>query len=542
MIVRQHVFALTVGCLSLVLPTTLSAQKVDRTYTNPVILGDYSDPDAIRVGDRFFLTSSSFNCVPGLPILTSTNLVEWSLVGHALTAIPPVERYRIPRHGEGVWAPALRMRQGRFHVFYGDPDVGIVLVRGEKAEGPWEEPIIVRSAKGWIDPCPFWDDDGNAYLVHAWAKSRVGFNAVLTVRRMSPDGTRILDDSVNVFYGGDLPAPNSARQAGKHPTIEGPKFYKRNGWYYIFAPAGGVATGWQTVLRSRNVFGPYDDRIVMRQGATAVNGPHQGAWVEMPDGTSWFLHFQDRGTLGRVVHLQPMRWVDDWPVIGDDPDGGGTGKPVMRHTTPARRIGTHAFIPTSDEFSGRSLGLQWQWHANPDPSWAKLHQGRLDLSAQTIDGGGFNLWKTPHLLLQKFSASAFTATTDVDVAHLRPGERLSLVVMGMDYAALVVERTEYGAIIGTVGCRQADKGGIEELFRHGDQTETSIELRADVIYGGVVNFSYRTASTSWRLIDRSFLISRGRWIGAKVGLTAQAPISTTVRGRALIDRFLVVPR
>jgi beta-xylosidase len=519
-------------CLLLAtIPFRAAAQANGQNYTNPVILADCSDPDAIRIGDRFYLTSSSFNCVPGLPILSSTDLVNWSLVGHALSAIPPVERYRTVRHGEGVWAPSLRMRDGRLHIFYGDPDVGIVLVRSMKAEGPWDEPIIVRSAKGWIDPCPLWDDDGNAYLVHAWAKSRAGFNAVLTVRRMTPDGTHILDDSVNVFHGGE-----------KHPTIEGPKFYKRNGWYYIFAPAGGVATGWQTVLRSRNVFGPYEDRVVMQQGASPVNGPHQGAWVEMPDGTSWFLHFQDRGTLGRVVHLQPMRWVDDWPVIGDDPDGDGTGEPVMRHVAPSGHEGPCGPIPTSDDFSGPSIGLQWQWHANPDPSWAKVHQGRLELSAQPIDGGGFNLWKTPHLLLQKFSASAFTATAIVDVTHLRPGERIALVVMGMDYAAVSAERTEHGVTIGTVGCRQADKGGIEELFRHGGHTETSIELRADVVYGGVINFSYRTVSTSWTLIDRSFTISRGRWIGAKVGLTAQAPTSTTLRGRALIDRFLIAPR
>lgn len=526
-------FSLTssVVLLAVLSSVRLMSQGAERAYTNPVILGDYSDPDAIRVGDRFYLTSSSFNCVPGLPILTSTNLVDWSIVGHALTAIPPVDRYRAPRHGEGVWAPALRYRQGRYYIWYGDPDVGIVLVQSTTAEGPWEEPIIVRSAKGWIDPCPFWDDDGNAYLVHAWAKSRVGFNGVLTVRRMTPDGTHILDDSVNVFYGRE-----------RHPTIEGPKLYKRNGWYYIFAPAGGVATGWQMVLRSRNVFGPYEDRIVMHQGASPVNGPHQGAWVETPDGASWFLHFQDRGMIGRVVHLQPMRWVDDWPVIGDDPDGDGTGEPVVRHRVPRPRNGEHAFIPTSDEFDGHSLGLQWQWHANPDPSWASLRDGRLELTAQPIAGGGFNLWKTPHLLLQKFPASSFTASTTVDASGLKPGERLSLVVMGMDHASVTVERTEHGVTIGTVGCRQADKGGFEEFVRHADHNETSIELGTEISYGGVVDFSYRASSTSWTTIDRSFLISRGRWIGAKIGLTAQAPATSSSPGRAHIDQFLLIPR
>jgi beta-xylosidase len=197
-------------------------------------------------------------------------------------------------------------------------------------------------------------------------------------------------------------------------------------------------------------------------------------------------------------------------VIGDDPQGDGIGEPVMRYRMPTHAFNRPASIPASDEFSSRSLDVQWQWHGNPDPSWATLEDGRLALTAQPIEGGGFNLWKTSHLFLQKFPASSFTATAMVDVTQLRPGERLSLVVMGMDYASLSIERTTQGVMIGTVGCRQADRGGIEQLLRHGDQTETSLELCADVVYGGIVNFSYRTTSTSWTPIDRPFLISRGR--------------------------------
>ena len=510
----------------------VSGQSPERYYSNPIIMADYSDPDAIRVGDAFYMTSSSFNCVPGLPILRSRDLVEWSLVGHALPVIPPEVRYRTPRHGEGVWAPSIRYHDGRYHIYYGDPDVGIILVRSRNPEGPWDEPIIVRASRGWIDPCPLWDDDGNAYLVHAWAKSRTGFNAVLTVRRMSSDGTRILDDSVNVFLGGT-----------RHPTIEGPKFYKRNGWYYIFAPAGGVAMGWQTVLRSRNVFGPYEDRIVLRQGATPVNGPHQGAWVETPAGASWFLHFQDRGTLGRVVHLQPMRWKNDWPVIGGDDDGDGTGEPVLRSLAPTLPSDPGASgIPTTDEFDGTRLGPQWQWHANPAKTWAVIRDRRLELSAQAIAGGEFNLWKTPHLLLQKFPASSFSATTMADVSRMKLGERLSLVVMGSDYAALTVERTEGGVALGTVECRQADRGGIENFIRWDEVPTTSLELRVDVRYGNSANFSYRAASTSFVPIGREYAISRGRWIGAKVGLVAQTSDTVAPGGRAFIDRFVINTR
>ena len=333
----------------------VSVLAVDGTYTNPIIDADYSDPDVIRVGNDFYLTASSFNCIPGLPILHSKDLVNWRIIGHALQEQPPRDVFARPQHGNGVWAPAIRFHNNYFYIFYGYPDFGIYMVKSRHAAGPWSEPLLMRPARGWIDPAPFWDDDGNAYLVHAWANSRSGIKSILTINRMSPDGTKLLDDGKTVFDG-----------RVNHPTIEGPKLYKRYGYYYIFAPAGGVATGWQTVLRSKNIYGPYEDRIVMDRGKTDINGPHQGAWVELESGESWFVHFQDRGAHGRVVHLQPLKWINDWPVIGIDVDGDGKGEPVAKHRKPDVGREYPLRVPqTSDEFAGIKLGLQWQWHANP---------------------------------------------------------------------------------------------------------------------------------------------------------------------------------
>ena len=253
-----------------------------------VIFADYSDPDVIRAGNDYYLTASSFDQVPALPILHSRDLVNWRLIGYAAETLPFE-----PQPGGGVWAPSLRHHDGWFWIYFGDPDRGIYMTRARDARGPWEPLTLVKEAKGWIDPCPLWDDDGSMVLVHAWAKSRAGFNSVLHVNRLSADGRRVVDEGTLVFDGRE-----------KHPTIEGPKFYKRNGWYYIFAPAGGVKRGWQTVLRSKNVFGPYEDKIVLEGGL------HQGAWVE-----DSFLHFQDLGAYGRVVHRQKLRWVNDWPEI-----------------------------------------------------------------------------------------------------------------------------------------------------------------------------------------------------------------------------------
>jgi hypothetical protein len=294
-------------------------------FRNPVVFADYSDPDVVRVGDDFYLTASSFGAVPGLPILHSRDLVNWRLIGHALPRLPA--DFDVPQHGNGVWAPAIRHHAGAYYIYWGDPDRGIYMVKARDPRGPWDAPVLVKAAKGWIDPAPLWDDDGQAYLVHAFARSRAGIKHRLHVARMHPDGTRLLDEGTLVFM-----------DSVRHPTMEGPKFHKRDGWYYLFTPAGGVATGWQTVLRARTPLGPYEDRIVLAQGATAVNGPHQGAWVELANGTHWFTHFQDRGAYGRIVHLQPMTWrPDGWPVIGADPDGDGTGEPVSEWRTPVAR-------------------------------------------------------------------------------------------------------------------------------------------------------------------------------------------------------------
>ena len=162
------------------------------------------------------------------------------------------------------------------------------------------------------------------------------------------------------------------------PTIEGPKFYKRNNYYYIFAPAGGVSTGWQLVLRSKNIYGPYERKVVMEQGSSHVNGPHQGAWVTTQTGEDWFIHFQDKDAYGRVVHLQPMKWINDWPVIGIDKDGNGKGD-LCSHTK-NQMLEKHFRLNTPqecDEFNDAQLGLQWQWQANPKASWEFMNTTRL---------------------------------------------------------------------------------------------------------------------------------------------------------------------
>jgi beta-xylosidase len=375
------------------------ADNGNGTYKNPILHADYSDPDAIRVGDDYYLISSSFEDIPGLPVLHSKDLVNWSIIGHALMKQPPFEHFNIPQHGNGVWAPSLRYHKGEFYLYYPDPDYGIYLVKAKNAAGPWSEPVLIEAGKGLIDPCPLWDEDGSAYLVHGWAGSRTGIKSILTIKKLNAAGDKVLDDGVIVYDGHET-----------DPTIEGPKFYKRNHYYYIFAPAGGVSTGWQLVLRSKNIYGPYERKVVMDQGVSPINGPHQGAWVTTQTGEDWFLHFQDKGAYGRVVHLQPMKWINDWPVIGIDKDGDGKGEPVLVYQKP--NVGKTWPIETpadADEFTGNELGKQWQWQANAKGTWAFINpvNHSLRLYSDKIADSAKNLWEVPNVLLQKFPAETW---------------------------------------------------------------------------------------------------------------------------------------
>jgi len=341
----------------------------DGTYTNPILYTDYSDPDVCRVGDDYFMVASSFCNAPGLPVLHSKDLVNWKVISYAIDKVPG-EQFEQPRHGCGVWAPAIRYHDGEFIIFFPMPDEGIYVVKTKDPWGKWEEPTCLFAGKGWIDPCPFWDDDGKAYMVSAFAKSRIGFKSILNLCEITPDCVQMIDEGKHIFDG----------NVENQETIEGPKMYKRNGYYYIFAPSGGVKQGWQTVLRSKNIWGPYEARNVMYQKDTPVNGPHQGAWVDTQTGEDWFIHFQDVYAAGRIIHLQPMKWVNDWPVIGEFEEGEESGKPVLRWQKP--NVGG-TFEPISpaaeDDFTEDKLGLQWQWNANPRDGWFELNTEQKQL-------------------------------------------------------------------------------------------------------------------------------------------------------------------
>ena len=533
----------------------------DGTYANPVLAGDYSDPDVVRVGQDFYLTSSSFTDVPGLPILHSRDLVNWTLIGHALKRLPPDDHYRTPRRGGGVWAPAIRQHGGRFLIYYADPDRGIFVVTASDPRGPWSDPVLVDDTRGAIDPCPFWDEDGTGWLVHAFARSRAGKANLVVLKRLDPEGTRTLDAGTVVIDGEAMGPVDTSLGPRPWQTTEGPKLYKRDDWYYIFAPSGSVKGGWQGVFRSRSIAGPYEGRNVMDQGNTPINGPHQGAWVATPSGEDWFVHFQDRDSYGRIVHLQPMIWRDGWPVIGADLDGDGRGVPVPRYRKPQAPIGGPAAPLADDEFDG-APSFAWQWGSNPASDWASVEEGRLRLKSTS---GASDLYETGGILSQKLPALSFTATTLMRFQPLRDGERAGLTLHGRNYAWIGLERGANGARIVQRSKTDPTPGAAETIL-HGPQfAGDRIWLRLSVSPIEVTvpppdftpywpsmlretyartQFSYSLDGATFVPLGAAFDGLSGRWVGAQIGLFAQAvsgtPAATaTTVGHADFDWFRI---
>ena len=492
-------------------------------YKNPVIFADYSDPDVIRVEDNFYMVASSFNCMPGIPVLHSRDLVNWSIIGHVYKRLP-LEKYNKPVHGQGSWAPSIRYHDGLFYVYFCTPHDGLFVATAGDPAGSWDlEPIV--KVELWEDPCPFWDDDGRAYLVRSKLRADI-----LYLHRMSSDGKTILDNGKIIYHNMD-----------KQPVIEGPKMIKKDGFYYILAPAGGVPTGWQTVLRSKNIDGPYEDKIVLHQGNTDINGPHQVGLVDLKSGESWFLHFQDRGVYGRIVHLQPVKWKNGWPEMGEDINQDGIGEPVMEWQKPdVKKIYPVTVPQTSDEFNTDYLGLQWQWHANPCSDWYSLtdHPGHLRLYAVQNPTQNGNLWFAPNLLLQKFPAPSFTVTTKITVHHDQLNEKSGLVVMGKKWAFIAVSLIEDDLYIGQYTGSYFQGYDKTILVDSVQLTQQDCYLRVTVD-GGVCRYFYSLNGENYQMLGQTFTAVPGVWIGAKVGLFNINPNIMESKGYSDFDWFRI---
>ena len=533
-----------------------SPDNGDGTYTNPVINADYSDPDVCvgSSGEDYYMTASSFQCTPGLPILHSKDLVNWEIINYALANLYEgdaelLEHFSTPQHGAGVWAPSIRYHDGWYYIYWGDPDYGVYMVKTQNPAGKWSEPLCVIKGQGYIDTTPLWDEDGRCYLVNGWANSRSKFASVLTVREMSADGTRPIGQPVIVFDGNGT----------ANRTCEGPKFYKRDGWYWIMCPAGGVPDGFQLAMRSKSPYGPYEHKIVLSQGKTNINGPHQGGWVHTKYGEDWFLHFQDKEAYGRVVHLNPVDWSTGWPIMGKK------GEPVTTYQKPKANGQQPIANPIeNDEFNSPVLGKQWEWHANYDEKFGvPTAFGTMRIYTYKLSDGCKNFWEVPNMLLQKTPADEFMATAKLRFTSKADGQMGGLIMMGHNYQALVVKRVgkEFQLLLFT--CQDADRGKPqqEELiatlkptaedkidYKPGIHEDIYLRLKvtnaeAGVAHGGkpMVSFAWSQNGKKFKDCGQQYTMKQGKWIGAKFGFIAVETNPKVDRGWVDADWIRIEP-
>ena len=494
-------------------------------YVNPVLNADFSDPDVIRVGKKYYMVASDFHFL-GMQVLESDDLVHWRYVSQIYDRFDEPGWDTNEHYAGGSWAPAIRYHDGLFYVYFCTPDEGLYMSTTKDAHGPWSPLHLVKRVKKWEDPCPFWEDDGEnqssdgqAYL----GRSQHGAGPII-VHEMSADGRQLLDDGVTVYTG---------------PVAEGTKFMKRNGYYYLIIPEGGVGQGWQTVLRSRNIYGPYERRIVLEQGSTNINGPHQGALVDVAPAPLqrergvdsqnwWFFHFQETPVLGRVVHLQPARWVDDWPQMGVDLDGNGIGEPVAAWPVPISPIcpiRPISPISTSDDFSSdtlywvgqqkRALGLQWQWNHNPvDSHWSLTdRKGWLTLYALPAD----SLKACRNMLTQKVFGYVSETTTLLTINAVSSKKSEPSFSKGQCYAGLCCIGKQFRGI-GL--CPQGifvEANGRKEIIKSGQFSKLYLRINNDCRENRH-QFHYSTDGETFTPAGEPFPMRGGYWKGIRIGL------------------------
>jgi beta-xylosidase len=473
--------------LSLIASRDDLAQKThsdngDGTYTNPVIAADFPDPDVIMVDSIYYMVNTTMFTFPGVPILKSCDLVNWQYCCNAVQRFDYSPCYDLDgcdRYGHGQWATSLKYHNGKYYLLFITLQEGGFLCTADKPEGPWQ---VRKLPKGFYDPGLFFDDDGRIYVANGYSN----INITELDTNFAPKGNDSLVYTGNIRGG-----------------LEGTHVYKINGYYYMYSTYGGL-DGIQVALRSKNIYGPYEQKIVIYDTTHGVNfGIHQGALIRTQTGEWWTMLFVDSGPFGRFPSLQPVTWVDGWPMVGVD------GKAVVTYRKPnVGRQYPALTLPTSDEFDAAKLGVQWGWNHNPDPgAWSLTERpGHLRLrTARIVD----SLPKARNTLTQRMVAYysdtlLSIATTKMDISHMKEGDIAGLAVFQDPYAFIGIKKSNGRNYILMVNNGKSIDSALVE--------GSAVYLRGSALHGSGAAPYYRgksapgsgNASFSYSLDGRSF--------------------------------------
>lgn len=500
------------------------ADNGDGTFTNPLLWGDWPDPDVIRVGDMFYMVTTSMHYVPGAPVLSSRDLVNWRMEGYAVERYDEDPRYDMEGgtlYLNGSWAANIRHHRGKFYVCFCTP-YGLGTEKGhfsvceaDKPSGPWKRTIFPEYL---YDPGLFIDDDGRVYVVHG-------------------QGTLYLTELTEDLHAVKTPAKEIWRErfgmdrklGSGHYGMEGSHVYKINGMYYITCPAGGTE-GWQVCLRSKSITGPYEHRIIMDDDSSwPGNGLHQGGMVQLKNGDWWFVIMQDRGAIGRVPCLVPVTWDDGWPMLG------AHGKDAITYQKPEIKAGKKAKkykVESSDNFSSSKLGLQWQWNHNPDPSLWSLteRRGFMRLKAR----GAADLNTARGTLTQRVQGPVATGTVLMDFSGVQEGNTAGFGIFESPYAYLAVKQTD--------GKRQLvmcnDDEEIESTPVPDNVTRVWLRVYTST-QGEIARFSYSWDGKKYTTLGNQFKMELGLpWTANRYALFCFGKEGTATAGYADFDEFI----
>ncbi len=474
--------------ISILVSNILSAQKNlsdngDGTYSNPVIAADFPDPDVILIGDTYYMVTTTMFIFPGVTVLKSNDLVNWEYCSNAVPRFDFSPCYNLDgcsRYGHGQWATSLKYHNGKFYLLFITLNEGGFICSASKPEGPWD---IKKLPKGFYDPGLFFDEDGRIYVAHGYSK--------IYMTELDRNFSPITKDSLIIT--GDI-----------RNGLEGTHVYKINGYYYLYCTYGGL-DGIQVAFRSKNIYGPFEEKVVISETNHGPNfGIHQGALIKTQTDEWWTMLFVDSGPFGRFPSLQPVTWVNGWPMVGVD------GKAVVKYKKPnVGKTYPVKTLPTSDEFKSKTLGMQWGWNHNPDSTKWSLSENPGYLRLKTVKVVD-SLPKAVNTLTQRMFAYysdslASLATIKMEIGYLKDGDIAGLAVFQNPYAFIGVKKIkEKNYVIMVNNGKVIDSTAINGL---------TIYLRADAIYGSGAEHYFDnkgvpgtgTATFSYSMDNKAFI-------------------------------------
>ncbi len=396
---------------------TLHMEKIQ----NPMLWADVPDPDVIRVGDTYYLVSTTMHLMPGAPIMTSKDLKNWETVGYIFDRLTDSPKYDLLNgtvYGRGQWATSLKYHNGKFYALLAPNERGAMgdtyIFSAEKAEGPW---TIVSRMRHFHDCSLFFDDDGRVYVIYGTGE----------MMELKPDLSDVIEGTHQQLF---------QREEDEKGILEGSRMIKHNGKYYLLMISHVYAPGKhrrEVCYRADNIHGPYEKQVILESEFGGFSYEAQGTIVDTPDGDWMGIIFQDRGGVGRVLTVMPCRWVNGWPMLGDE-----NGK-VPETVRPLVNGQPATAIVKSDDFSSDKLGLHWQWNHNPiDEAWSlKERPGFLRLKTNRVVS---NLYLAPNTLTQRMEGPTCSGTIAIDISKMKDGDCAGLAAFNSDTGALVIKK------------------------------------------------------------------------------------------------------